>query len=59
MTLFETRAIDHSENKLITLSGLFESKLGPGKLQSSVQQTRPVQECQRQKVLVSDYVSTL
>ena len=30
---------EHSENKIITQSGLFENEVGPGVLQSSIQQT--------------------
>ena len=49
--------IEHSENKIITQSGLFGNEIGPGVLQSSVQQTRVLQEYQRHKPCATDYVS--
>ena len=41
--------IEHSENKIITQSGLFENEIGPGVLQPSAQQTGMLQEYQRNK----------
>ena len=34
------KVIEHSKNKIITQSWLFENEIGPGVLQSSAQQTR-------------------
>ena len=36
--------MEHSENEIITQSGLFENKIGPGELESSAQQTLVLQE---------------
>ena len=35
-------ATEHSENKVITLSGLSENEIRPGVLQSSIQYTHPL-----------------
>ena len=43
------KLIGDSENKIITESGLFETEIGHGVLQFSVQQTRVLQEYQRHK----------
>ena len=40
-------------------SGLLENETGPGVLQSSAHQTRVLQEYQRHKPRVTDYVSIL
>ena len=50
-------SIEHSENKIITQSGLFENEIGAGVLQSSVQQTGVLQEYQRHKPCATDYMS--
>ena len=52
-------AIDHSENGIITQSELFENEIGPGVLQSNVQQTRALQEHRRHKPFATDYLSVL
>ena len=41
--------IEYSGDKIITRPGLFESDVGAGVLQSSIQQTCAVQECGMQK----------
>ena len=51
--------IEHSKNKVIMQSRLFENEIGPEVLQSSVSQTCPLQEYQRYKVLVTDFCLTL
>ena len=50
---------EHSQNKISAQSGLFENEIGSGVLQSSVQRTCLLQECQRHKALESDYGSIL
>ena len=40
-------------------SGLFKNETGPGMLQSSVQQTKVLQEFQRHKPCATDFVSFL
>ena len=50
---------DHSENKIIVQSGLFENEIGPGVLMSSVQKTCVLQEHQRHKAEATEYVSIL
>ena len=40
-------SIEHSENKIIAQSGLFENEIGPGVLSSSVQQPLALRECER------------
>ena len=52
-------AIEHSENKMITQYGLFENDIGPGVLQSSVYQTRALQEYQKHIPCATYYVSIL
>ena len=39
--------VEHSENKIITHSGMFENELASGVLQFIVQQTGMLKECQR------------
>ena len=51
--------IEHSENKIITQSGMFENEIGPGLLESSVRQTHALQEYQRHRPCATDYVSIL
>ena len=51
--------MEHSENEIITLSRMFENEIGPGVLQSRVQQTRVLQEYQKHNPCASDYVSIL
>ena len=50
-------SIEHSENKIITQSGLSGEKIGPGVLHSRVQQTSVLQEYQRHKQCATNYVS--
>ena len=52
-----SQSIEHSENKIITLSGLFGNEMGPGVLYPSVQQTQVLQDIQRLKVFATNYVS--
>ena len=40
----QNEEIEHSENKVVTQSGLFEIEIAPGALQTSVQGTRALQE---------------
>ena len=49
----------HSKNKVITQYGLFENENGPRVLKSSVQQTCSLQECQRHKAYVTNYILIL
>ena len=51
--------IEHSENKIVTQSGLFENEIGPGVLNSSIQQIRLLEEYQMHKPSVTEYVSIL
>ena len=51
--------IERSENKVIVQSGLFENEIGPGVLQSSVQQIRPFQEYQMHKTCATDCVDSV
>ena len=53
------KGIEHSENKSIIQSGLFENEIRPGVLQSSIQQTRVLQDFQRLKVFSTNYVLIL
>ena len=50
---------EHFENKIITQTGLFGNKIGPGVLQSRVHQTCLLQECQRHKALEREQISIL
>ena len=43
------RVTEHSENKVIVESGLFEKEIGPGLHQSSIQQTLALQNYQKNK----------
>ena len=51
--------IEHSGNRIIFQSGMFENEIGSGVLQSSVRQTRVLQEYQRHKPCPTDYMSIL
>ena len=51
--------IEHSENKIITQSGLYENEIVPGILQSSIQQIRVLQKHQMHKPCATDYVPFL
>ena len=51
--------IEHFENKIITQTGLFENKIGPGVLQSRVHQTCLLQECLRHKALEREQILIL
>ena len=51
--------IEHSENRIITQSGMFENEIGPRILQSSIQQTRALEEYKRHKLSATRFVSTL
>ena len=51
--------IEHSENTIITLFGLFENEIGPGVHQLIVQKVRTLQENQRHKESANKNVSTL
>ena len=51
--------IEHSENKIITQSGLFGNETGSGVLHSIVQQTLALHEYRRHKPTAMDYVSIL
>ena len=51
--------IEHSENKIVTNSGMLENEIRPGVLQSSVRHTRVLQEYQKRKSRAADYVSIL
>ena len=55
----EQSLIKHSENRIIIQSVMFENEIGPGVLQSSVRQTRVLQEYQRHKPRPADYVPIL
>ena len=46
--------IEHSENGIIFQSGMFENEIGPGVLQSSIRQTRVLQEYQMNKPRATD-----
>ena len=46
--------IKHSENKIITRTGLFENKIGPEALHSRAQQTRALEEYQMHKLSATD-----
>ena len=46
--------IEHSENKVVTQSGLFENEIGPEVLQSSVRQTPALQENQKHTPSAAD-----
>ena len=48
--------IEHSENRIIFQSEMFENKIGPGVLQSSVRQTRELQEYEKHKPGATDYI---
>ena len=48
--------LEHSENKMITQSGLHENEIGPEVLYSSIQQARVLQDIQRRKVFATNYV---
>ena len=48
--------VEHSENRIIFQSRMFENEIGPGVLQSSVRQTRVLQEYQRHKPRATDSV---
>ena len=41
--------MEHSENKTIVRSGLFENEIGPGVLNSILKKTCALKKCQRQK----------
>ena len=43
------QSIEHSEKRIITQSRLFENKVRPRVLQSNVQQTSALKECQGHK----------
>ena len=47
----DTYSIEHTENKIITHSGLFENEIGPGVLQSREQSACLLRECQWHKAL--------
>ena len=51
--------IENSENKVIMQSGLSENEIGPGVLESSVQQARLLQHYQKHKSYQAGYVSTV
>ena len=51
--------IEHSENRIIFQSGMFENEIGPRVFQSSARQTRVLQEYQRHTPRVTDYISIL
>ena len=53
------QSIKHSENKVITLSGVFENEIGPGVLQSSILKSCMLWECQSQKAWATYYASIL
>ena len=55
----EYKGIEDSENKIITQSGMFGNEVGPGVLQSSVRQTRMLQEYQRQELCATDCVDSV
>ena len=48
--------IEHSKNKIIALSRLFENEIGAGMLQSSDRQTFVLKDCQRYKVWATGFV---
>ena len=50
---------ERSENKVITQSGMFKNEIRSGLLQSSVRQTRVLQEYQMRKPRATDYVLIL
>ena len=51
--------LEHSEDKIITQSGLFESEVGPGLIEFSFQETLTLQECQKHKAQVTEGVLIL
>ena len=53
------KTIEHSENKNITQSGMFENEIEPGVLQCSVRHSRVLQEYLRHKPRATDRVSIL
>ena len=57
--MWRIQSIEHSGNKIIVQSGMFENEIGPVMLQSSVRQTQVLQEYQRHKPRATDYVSLL
>ena len=50
---------EHSENKIIRQSGMFENEIGPEVFQSNVRQSRTLLEYQRHTPHATDFVSIL
>ena len=57
--MLQNTLIEHSENKIIVQSSLFENEIGPGVLKSNVQKTGALQYRQRNKAEITEYVSIL
>ena len=55
----EYNVIEHTENRMIAQSGMFENEIGPGVLQTNMQQRRVLQDFKRHKSCSTDYVSFL
>ena len=51
--------IEHSKNRIITQSGMFENEIGPRVLQSSIRQARVTQEYEWYNPCATDFVAAI